>query len=192
MKNVFMILLLIAVLGGGVWFAMRGTEGSAALVDAEPDGDRYDFEAQQVLMRQMDAKGRLQYEVEAERIVQLPDRGTVHATGLTLRHDPPGTQPGGPNRWTVNAAEGELPSDGRVVTLQGDVRAQGLPVGRSTPLSLKTESLNFDLDSQDIYTQDVVDVARGRIRGRSKSMRANAATGEVSLESGYVTISPRR
>lgn len=191
MKKVLVSLVVIGVLAAGVWFALRGTDDPQQVAAEEIAGDRFDFEAQQVVMRQMNAQGTLQYEVEAERIVQLPDRGSVLATALTLRHDPPGTEPGSPNRWILNAAEGELPADGRIVTLKGDVRAEGVPQGRATPLRFETQSLNMDLDSQDIHTDDVVDVARGRVRLRGKGLRANVATGELSLELGHATISSR-
>lgn len=192
MKNAFVVLLLIAVLGGGAWFALRGTGTPTALAEAEPDGDRYDFEAQQVVMRQMDARGRLQYEVEAERIVQLPDRGAVQATTLTLRHDPPGTVTGGDHRWTLNAAEGELPADGRIVRLKGDVRATGVPQGRTTPIGIRTDSLSIDMDSQVVSTDDKVQLSLGRMNARLDSVSANIATGEIkSLKSGYAVISSR-
>jgi LPS export ABC transporter protein LptC len=191
MKKLIVSLAVIGVLAAGIWFALRGTGAAPALAAEEIEGDRFDFEAQQVLMRQMDVRGKLQYEIEADRIVQMPDRGSVQATGLTLRHDPPGTEPGGPNRWTLNAAEGELPADGRIVTLKGDVRAEGVPEGRSLPLRLQTQSLSMDLDSQEIYTDDVVDTVRGSMKMRGKGLRANVATGELSLESGYATISSR-
>lgn len=183
MKNTLVILLVIATLGAAIWFGALRSGGEAPAATAQQEERGYDFEAQGVVIRQMDERGRLQYEAEAERIVQLPDRGQVEATGLTLHHDPPGTTPGGPNRWTLTAAQGQLPAEGQVITLNGAVRAQGVPQGRALPLQVATDQLTIDLNSQEVATDGRVDITLGRNKLSSTGMRGNVATGELKLQS---------
>jgi LPS export ABC transporter protein LptC len=192
MKKILPALLLFVAAGAALWFGVLRPDGnSPATAAADEEGTRYDFEAQGVLLRQMDEKGRLRYEVEADRILQMPDRGQVLATGLILRHDPPGTTPGGPNRWTLRADEGELPADGRVFTLKGAVQADGTPQKRSTPLRVTTSQLSIDLEEQQVFTDEEVQMAFGCSRVRGRALRANIATGEVALESSiHGTICP--
>ncbi|HUG72793.1 MAG TPA: LPS export ABC transporter periplasmic protein LptC [Steroidobacteraceae bacterium] len=181
MKRIVLPLLLLVTIAVAVWFRAGDTGPETA--EAPGTDAEFDFEAQGVVMRQMGADGRLQYEVVANRIVQLPDGGPVRASGLTLRHDPPGTAEGSENRWVVTAAEAELPAQGEILTLSGQVRAQGIPRGQNTPLELATEEITFNLSSQELYAKGDVEVNRGRniIRGRGRELRANATTGELKV-----------
>jgi LPS export ABC transporter protein LptC len=180
MKRIALPLLLLVTIAVAVWFRAGGTGSETA--EAPGTAAEFKFEAQGVVMRQMDADGRLKYEVVANRLVQLPDGGPVRASGLTLRHDPPGTAEGSAQRWVLNALEAELPAEGGVLTLSGDVRAKGLPKGQDTPLELATDEIRYDLATQELVAAGEVEVNQGRNIIRGGGLRANASTGEVALE----------
>ncbi len=57
-----------------------------------------------------------------------------------MYHDPPGTEIGGPNRWTLTADTGELPAEGGVVNLRGNVRAHGLMEGGNSLVTVASEA----------------------------------------------------
>jgi LPS export ABC transporter protein LptC len=176
-------LLVVVVLAAVIWFGI--TRRGPAPAKAEPtptDSAAYNFEAQEVVMRQMDATGRLQYEVQAGRVVQLPD-GTVRASEVTLHHDPDGAAEGSPRRWTLTATEGELPAEGNVVHLSGNVLARGLPADSTTPLQVSTSQLDYDLSSRLVSSDGEVVITRGCSRIEGRKLRANVATGVVRLES---------
>jgi LPS export ABC transporter protein LptC len=183
MRRIILPLLLLVSIAIAVWFRAGGPGAGSRTADAPGPDAEFDFEAQGVVMRQMDANGRLQYEVVANQVVQLPDGGPVRASGLTLRHDPPGTAEGSKNRWVVTAAEAELPAQGEILTLSGQVRAQGIPRGQDTSLELATEEISFNLSTQELYAKGEVEVNQGRniIRGRGRELRANATTGELKV-----------
>jgi LPS export ABC transporter protein LptC len=184
MKRTLLVLLVIAALGGAVWYGMRGGPASPEDAGGTADPARNDFETQGVVLRQLDAEGRLQYEIEADRIVQLRDGGGIIASRLTLRHDPPGTEPGSPQRWVVTADEATLPPDGRVVTLTGSVRAHTTPAGGNVPLLLEAESLSYDMAQQQVFSDGEISFTRGGIRFRGRGLRVNIPDGVVRLESG--------
>ncbi len=184
MKRTVLVLLVVAALGGAVWYAMQGGSTTASNADAGDATARNDFETQGVVLRQLDAQGRLQFEIEAERIVQLRDGGGIVASRLTLRHDPPGTEPGSPQRWVVTADEATLPPDGRVVTLTGTVRASATPAGGNLPVQLEAESLSYDMARQLVFSSGEVTFRRGGIHLRGRGLSVNIPDGVVRLESG--------
>jgi LPS export ABC transporter protein LptC len=178
-----LLAVLILVLAGLVWWGGRQGGTPARTTQQEEPAPAYQFEAQDAVLRQMDAAGQLQFEVEARRIVQLPEAGGLLASDLTLYHDPPGTAAGSPQRWTLKAREGRLPSDGRVVNLRGDVRAEGLPAGFRNLIRVTTDALDFDMDLQEVTVDGEADFISGGYRFRGTGLRVNVDTGVVQLES---------
>lgn len=177
------LLLLLAAGLAGLWYARShlpddGQSGNAA----EDPQVAYDYEAHDVVLRQMDPAGRLAFQVEAREITQLPDSGRMLAKSLTLHHDPPGTVVGGPNRWTLTADSGELPALGGVVTLSGHVRAHGLPVGGRNPITLATEHLRYDMSKQELSSDVPVQLNWGGKNMKCDKVQANIGTGVVTLE----------
>jgi lipopolysaccharide export system protein LptC len=177
-----LLLLLLLGVAAALWFWRAGRgEPAATAQTAEAPRVAYDYEAHDVVLRQMGPDGRLAFQVEASQITQLPDSGRITARGITLYHDPAGTEPGGPNRWTLTADNGELPAEGGVVTLSGQVRAHGVPVGGSAGVSLATDHLVYDPASQDLSTDDEVRVVSGGNTVSGRGLQANIRTGEVAL-----------
>lgn len=184
MRKTLVGLLMLAVLGGAVWYALHGRVAAPAATAAGEEPPRHDFEARGVTLRQLDEAGRLQYEIEAESILQLRDGGAIIASRLTLRHDPPGTEPGSPQRWVLTADEATLPADGGIVTLQGTIRARTTLAGSSDPLLLEAESLSYDMAQQLVSSDGEIRLTRGGINLRGRGLRVNIPDGVVRLESG--------
>jgi LPS export ABC transporter protein LptC len=191
MKRTLITLLIVAAAGAGLWhvFGDRGGQagGGTARQDVRP---AYDFEAVDVQVRQMGADGRLQYELAARRFAQSAAGGEVMAEDLTIHHDPPGTIPGGPHRWTMTAAGAVLPAEQQAITLSGDVLARGLPRGDRTPVRFETDRLRYDITSQQMSTDAQVMVTWGRTRFTGRGFKANINDGTWELESGHGTIVP--
>jgi LPS export ABC transporter protein LptC len=183
----------VAVLGLATLWLAGCAPGTSTDSGAEADAAAaaYDYEARGVTVRQMGTDGALLYQIEAREVRQLPDSGRIEAAGLTLTHDPPGTEPGGRNRWTLTADRAELPPDGKVVTLAGNVRATGRPVEGNAPLTLTTESLRYDMVAQEVTTDAPVTLGWGRNTLQGRALRANIRTGSVALEANvHGTFSP--
>jgi LPS export ABC transporter protein LptC len=187
------LVLLLALAGVAAWFwNVRQMKQGQAGAGGQAPSAAYDYEAHDVVMRQMDPDGRLAFQIEARQITQLPDSGRITALGLTLYHDPPGTPVGGPNRWTLTADRGELPAEGGVVTLTGNVHARGIPVDSRLPLVINTQSLRYDMNTQELSSEDVVRFSRGNngIQGEGRGLHVNVRTGVLELEKGSATFLP--
>jgi LPS export ABC transporter protein LptC len=189
-RRVTLLLLLLAA-AGALWVWRGGLHWQAAQgVDGEAAQAAYDYEARQVVLRQIDPDGRLQFQVEAQEIVQLPD-GRITARGLTLYHDPAGSEPGGPNRWTLTADSGELPAEGGVVTLAGHVQASGVPVGSRGPVTFATTRLRYDMTRLELCSDDEVQLAWGGNSARSQGLCFNVGTSEVTGSEGNAILVPQ-
>jgi LPS export ABC transporter protein LptC len=188
LAGLFVLLLGLAA----VWLAGNADRGkTATTADADSGPSAYDYEARDVIVRQMGPDGKLQYQIEAEQITQLPKSGRIAATALVMHHEPPGAAPGGENRWTMTAESAELPAQGSVVTLQGRVRANGRPLKSNALVTLATEQLEYDLDSQKLSSDGDVSMTWGNNSGQGRRLRANIKTGVVALESQvHVTLNP--
>jgi len=183
MKKILAALVGITVIAALIWYA-DAQRGAAPASAGDQTPNPYQLEAQDVVLQQMDSNGQVQYEVEAEQIALLPDNGGVMASSLTLYHDPPGTKPGSPQRWTGTAREARLPNDGRIVNLSGAVRARGLPAGARNPILLATEELRFNMDTQEVFADGEVEYTRGSSYFRGRGLKADIETGKVTLELG--------
>lgn len=181
MKKTLVFLVLVTVIGAAVWFGLLQRDQPAS---ARPAPEAlYDFEAQGVVLRQMDAEGRLQYEIQAEQIVQLPGNGGIRATKPVFHHDPPGVEPGGPNRWTLTAQEGTFPAGGRAISLSGNVVVRGTPRDSDIPVQLAANELVYDMEREQAVAAGEVQITAGRSSIGGRGMRVNIATGRVELES---------
>jgi LPS export ABC transporter protein LptC len=179
--HVAIALVLVAAGGAAFWMSRSQTgDADAGVDDTTPVA--YDYEANDVVLRQMGADGRMAFQIEAKEITQLPDTGKVTARGITLYHDPPDTEPGGPNRLTLTADSGELPVEGGVVTLTGKVRAHGVPKGKRTEMTIATESLRYDMNTQELSTDEYFRLTMGGIRAQGRRLQANLQTGDVKFD----------
>lgn len=178
--------VVVSLGAAAIWLAGRdrgpATKGETA--DAAPDM-AYDMEAHDVVLRQMDADGRQEFQVEARQITQAPGNGEISATALTLYHDPPGTAAASPNRWTLTADGAQLPPEGGIVTFQGNVRAAGRPASGGMPVTLTTSRLRYDLDAQSLSSDADVAVTRGSMAFQARGMRFDIKTSELTLESKF-------
>jgi LPS export ABC transporter protein LptC len=120
--------------------------------------------------------------MSAKQITQQPQNGQITATELVMHRDPPGSPPGGPNRWTLSADRADLPEPGGAITLQGNVRAKGRPANRPA-VSLATEELSYNLQKQEVSTRKRVDITWGSNRFRSDDLYLNIQSGDIKVDS---------
>lgn len=177
-------LVLVALITAGAYLAGSGARGaSTSSAPNDADTAAYNFEASSVVVRQMDAAGRLQYQVEAAHVTQLPQDGVVTARDLSMHYDPP-EAPAGTRRWILTAESARLPEDSDVVALQGQVQVRGRPEGADGVATFSTERLEYNIATQDITTDAPVELQSPGLRLSGNSgLRANIKQGTVELES---------
>jgi LPS export ABC transporter protein LptC len=149
----------------------------------EADAAAYDYEANTVTVRQMDESGRLQYEIEAEHVAQLPKDGAVMASKLTMHYDPPGHEKDESLRWKLTADSAQLPENSDNVVLKGNVLVSGRPPPSLSLVTFAAEKMDYNLKTQDLHVPDAfrIDWAGSQIHG--SGLRANIKRGDYSVES---------
>jgi LPS export ABC transporter protein LptC len=178
--RVLATLFVVAVAVLGIWVASTGTRsGRTATDNSETSSSAYDYEARNVVVRQMGADGILQYELTAKRVTQQPKSGQMSAEDLVMHHDPAGSVPGGPHRWTLSAERADLPEPGGEITLKGNVHAEGRPENSRTRLSLATEQLSYNLATQDLTIDMPVDFTEGNSTLHCARVHMNILLGTV-------------
>jgi LPS export ABC transporter protein LptC len=182
--RVLATLFVAAVAGLGIWVASTGTRsGRTATDQSETSSSAYDYEARDVVVRQMGPDGSLQYELTAKQVNQQPKNGQISAQDLVIHHDPAGSVPGGPNRLTIRADRADLPESGAAITVKGKVRAEGRPQNSRATISVVTDELNYDLNTHEISTRKPVAVTQGGSTFHSDDLRVNIKSGDIVVDS---------
>lgn len=179
-------LLAVVVIGlvvAGAYVAGTRPTGTGTAQPNEADAATYAYEAHDVVLRQMDADGALQYEFQAASITQLPRDGAIEAHDLTLHYDPPGGQVDPDRRWTLTASGAQLPENSDVVKLAGQVLVQGRAPQSPAPIRFQTEKLDYNLKTQALANEVPFELHWGGSRFSGRGLRANIKQGDVAVES---------
>jgi LPS export ABC transporter protein LptC len=179
-------LLGLAALGIVLAAYLAGSRGSklpANLTATSAETPAYDFEATGVVMRQMNAEGTLLYRLDAKRVAQLPQNGALAASDLQMNYAPPGTDTDSSKHWQLTADAAELPTSGSIVNLRGNVLVTGKPERSRDAAQLKTDTLDYNLTTQDLSTRSRVELRWGHSRLTGQGLKANIKQGTVAIES---------
>jgi LPS export ABC transporter protein LptC len=164
-----------------------GTSQQARTEAGKPnaaDSAAYNYEANTVTVRQMDESGRLQYEIEAQHVAQLPKDGAVMASKLTMHYDPPDGAHDASRRWNLTADSAQLPENSDVVALKGHVLVRGRPSPKAGPLTFATNSVEYNLKTQDLRGKGPFRVDWQGSRFSGEGLKANIKQGTIdSVES---------
>jgi LPS export ABC transporter protein LptC len=194
MKKTYLLaaVFVVALAAMAAWLVGTGRSTTQAVAtEADSTDAAYDYDARDVVVRQMGPDGALQYELVAKQVTQQPRNGRITASELVMHHDPAGTTPGGPRRWTLTADRADLPEAGNVISLQGKVRAQGRLKDTQAPVTMLTEQLDYNLDTQDFASDRVVKVAWAAGTFQARGLRANIKSGDLALQSDvHGTLAP--
>lgn len=159
---------------------LLGREGSTpgARGDTSSSSSDFGYVAQDAKVVQTAEDGSALYVLDADRVAQDPDKGTVTAQRLTLRYAADDAR-----RWTLTAREAELPAGDSLLHLRGAVRVTGTPAGSALPARISTEHLDYDTRRQIARTRDAVRIDWGRHQLDAHGLDANLRQGQLVLES---------
>jgi len=178
-------LAVVAVLVTAFVLGRSGSTPGVSLAREESLTSKYDFVAHDVDVRQTGEDGRLQYRLEAARIEQRPEDHQISATDLTAHYEAPAgtTGPMAESRWTMTAASAVLPEDGKLLQLRGAVQVTGLLPEARAPVTMTTASLDYNLQTQEISSDELVDMRMGAMELQGQGLQANIREGTLELES---------
>ncbi|MBK6673496.1 MAG: LPS export ABC transporter periplasmic protein LptC [Proteobacteria bacterium] len=180
-------LLAVAIIGlvvAAAYVAGTSQTGADRAKPNEADAATYAYEAHDVVLRQMDGSGALQYEIEAASVTQLPKDGAIEAHDLTLHYDPPGRDADPLRRWTLTATGAQLPERSDIVKLAGDVQVRGRVPQSPAPIRFQAEQLDYNLRTQELSSDAAFELHWGGSQFSGRGLQANIKQGTVSVESG--------
>lgn len=179
-------LLAVVVIGlvvAAAYVAGTSRPDASGAKPNEADSATYAYEAHDVVLRQMDASGALQYEIEAASVTQLPRDGAIEARELTLHYDPPGKTADPGHRWTLTASGATLPEASDVVRLAGRVQVRGRVPQSPAAIGFRTEKLDYNLVTQELANDTAFELQWGGSQFSGRGLKANIKQGTVSVES---------
>lgn len=178
-------LALVGLIVAGAY--LTGTSQQARTETAKPneaDTSAYAYEANTVTVRQMDESGRLQYQIEAEHVAQLPKDGAVMASKLSMHYDPPGHENDASRRWTLTADSAQLPENSDIVALRGNVVAKGRLSSAGGMATLTASSLDYNLKTRILSNKSLFRAEWPGGHATGEGLRANLQQGSIdSVES---------
>jgi LPS export ABC transporter protein LptC len=177
-------LAVIAVLALAFMLGHSGSTPGEASAPEETAKFHYDFVANDVVVRQTGNDGTLQYRLEADRVEQRPGDNQVTATNLTAHYDVADAKADSDeaSHWKLTAQHAALPEDGKLLQLRGAVRVTGQPPSASAPVTVATESMDYDMQTQEMTTSDTVDIRMGEQLLQGQGLQANIRLGTMLLE----------
>jgi LPS export ABC transporter protein LptC len=176
----YRLVALLAVLALAVGMMLLSGPRQESSTPSAGGAPRHDpgYSALKAHLVQTGVDGRPLYILDAARIQQQPDQGTVRLQEVRLAfHDADG------NDWTASSAQGELAQDSGVVQLEGSVHVAGKLPGSNDPAEISTEHLAFDTNAQVVATRDPVTLVMSGRELNAQGMVASLKERHVQLES---------
>jgi len=175
--RIFATLVLIAVIGGSLLLGRQQREAetpTAARRSAEDLG----YGARDAQLIETGADGKPKYTVNAKLIEQHPKDDSVQLQVVHMIFD---NVDG--NRWTVDAAHGDIVNDGATIDLTGDVHVSGLLPGTQEPAEITSDRLSFDTRTNVVTSADPVTFSWAGRQIHSVGIVASLQDSRVQLES---------
>jgi LPS export ABC transporter protein LptC len=182
-------LLLFVLAAAGLLFVafQMGRSGQAPV---RPAGDEaqtesgYDFIARGVAVEQSDEQGRTLYAFTADNVQQQSGEQALAAHGLTFHYESPRENADtAPQHWTVRADTAQLPEQGGVLSLAGNVEARGTPPGTGAELTVRTDRLDYDLRGERLRSDALVRFDWNGREVTGTGLDADLRRGKFELES---------
>lgn len=179
-------LAVLVVLAAAFMLGHGGSTPGLARAREEPSDFQYNFVASDVVVRQTGDDGRLQYRLEAARVEQRPADRQIAASDLTVHYEAADAGAGAVagSQWKLTAARAMLPDDGRLLQLRGAVQVTGQPPAAAAPVTMLTESVDYDLLTQEITSAETIELRMGPQQLQGRGLHANIRLGTLQLESG--------
>jgi LPS export ABC transporter protein LptC len=175
--RIFATLVLLAVIAGSL-FLGRERRSADTPAAANRRTEALGYAALDAQLIETGADGWPRYTLNAKRIEQDPkDQSVQLQTVHMILNDADG------NRWTVDAARGDIVGDGVNIELSGDVHVSGMLPGSEQSADITTDRLSFDTNADIVTSTDPVTFSWAGRQIHSVGIVANLKDSHVQLES---------
>ncbi len=174
MRRVGLLLVFAAALGLWLWQATPRPESTATTTAAAHGNAEPGYVATSADLIETGADGLEQFRLRAAHVEQATPDSDVLLSNPEFQHQ-------GRSAWTLSAQRGVMAPDTQQLALSGSVLANG--VLGAAPISIRTESLNVDLQQQKLDTLAAVSIDWGRNRLSAMGLHADMKSDSLRLES---------
>ncbi len=103
---------------------------------------------------------------------------------LTAHYEAPDAKAGAADasHWKLTADHATLPEDGKLLQLRGTVRVTGQPPAATAPVTIATNSLDYDTQTQEITSREIVQMQMGAQKLQGLGLQANIRLSTLRLE----------
>lgn len=174
--RIFAVLTVIAVLIGSVLLARQNRAPPTTVVQRADTSDGYSARDAQLI--ETGANGLPLYMIEANSIRQLPREHRVQLAQVALTfQDPSG------DHWSATADRGAVVHGMKQVQLTGNVQVSAALHGSKSPIRIRTQTLIFDTQTDQVSTAEPVTVLWAGQRLDATGLIVNLKAHRLQLES---------
>jgi len=174
MRRAGLLLVFAVALGLWLWQLSPPPESTEATAAATRRNAEPGYVAIGADLLDTGADGQPQFRLRAARIEQATPTADLTLSDLEFQHQ-------GRSMWTLSALHGVMPLTSEQLQLSGDVHASGA-LG-AAPISIRTDTLEVDLQQQKLDTHAAVSIDWGNNRLSANGLHADMKSDSLRLES---------
>lgn len=175
-RFLILLFLLLAAAGGSWYLTGLSRDKQAPEVTSTPL--RSGYYILDAVVRGTDADGYTRYEVRAAEATQAVRNTPIALTRIDVRY---AAEPDRP--WTIRADAAELDSETGALQMSGNVLARADASDSHLPIELRTETLAFDPDRDQVETPDKVQIRIGEGTLTATGLLASLRDDRIELKS---------
>jgi LPS export ABC transporter protein LptC len=169
------LLLLLLCLASWAWLSSTTRIGDRSTATPDDTNSDAGYAATGAELIETGVDGELLYRLRAQRIAQPGLGSDIELTTPLITYDQ-----GPQGVWSLQAERGMLAADRQSMRFQGDVVAVRT-TNESPPLTLRTEALQVDMQTQRADSDSGVRLDWGRSTLSAKILQADMKAGTISL-----------
>lgn len=169
--------LVLALAAAGTWWLLRQVTPPTASRPAPPT-HAPDYTFTDATVTTLNAQGKTQAILCSPMMLHHPDDDSIEVLAPRIQYFISGSQP-----WNVAADHALLPAGGKLVELNGHVQMQHPANHGGPPLTIQTDKMNVDLNTNIATTADPVAITQGNSRMTGVGMQAWLNDNRLLLQS---------
>jgi LPS export ABC transporter protein LptC len=171
------LLLLLLAAAGGSWY-LSGLSRKPDTTELTSTPFRSGYYILDAVVRGTDADGYTRYEVRAAEATQAVRNTPIELRDIDVLYAAESDRP-----WTIRADAAQLDGDTGALRMSGNVYAQATTSAEQIPIELRTETLAFDPQQDQVETADKVQIRIGEGTLTATGLLASLRDDRIELRS---------
>ena len=171
------LLIVLLAAAGGSWY-LSGLSRDPDTTELTSTPFRSGYYILGAVVRGTDADGYVRYEVRAAEASQAVRNTPISLKNIDVRYAAESDRP-----WTIRADAAELDGDTGALRMSGNVLARATATENQLPIELRTETLSFDPEQDQVETPDKVRIQIGEGTLTATGLQASLRDDRIQLRS---------